>query len=153
MKILLIATFVIPWLTLFFSNKSTVKRYMPVTIFTSLLMTIIFEIAYQYKWWIIHEYLVPWGYMIDIGFAYGIFAIGTFWIFVLASHKFWIYFLANLGMDLFMAFAGMKLLDVFGVATLKNIEAWQYFLVMFGISLVIYGYHLWQRKIFIDIKD
>lgn len=51
---------------------------MPVTIFTSLLMTIIFQIAYTYKWWTIQEQIVPWGFMIDVSFAYGIFTVGTF---------------------------------------------------------------------------
>jgi hypothetical protein len=90
-KVILFIAFLFPRLSLFFISSKTIKRFMPVTIFTCLLMTIIFEIAYTYKWWVIHQYIVPWGYMIDVSFGYGIFTVGTFWIFRLASHKFVLY--------------------------------------------------------------
>jgi hypothetical protein len=56
-KIILFVTFLLPWLSLFFASKETIKTYMPVTIFTSLLMTIIFQIAYTYEWWVIYQYI------------------------------------------------------------------------------------------------
>jgi len=147
-KIILFAALILPWFTLLFTNPRTRKKYMPVTIFTSLLMTIIFQIAYTYKWWIIYEQIVPWGYMIDVSFAYGIFSVGTFWIFKWTSHKFMLYTIVNLIMDVIMAFITLPILSVLGIATYKNISPWQYFLVMFGLSFVIYGYQKWQQKIY-----
>ncbi|MFD2761625.1 hypothetical protein ACFSUO_11745 [Lentibacillus juripiscarius] len=147
-KIIMFAILILPWFTWFFTSPETRKKYMPVTIFTSLLMTIIFQIAYTYKWWIIHEQIVPWGYMIDVSFVYGIFSVGTFWIFRLTSHKFILYTAVNLIMDAFMAFVTLPLLGVLGIATYENMSPWQYFLVMFGLSFVIYGYHKWQQKIY-----
>lgn len=138
-----------PWFSLFFLDKNTIKRYMPTTIFTALLMTILFQIAYAYGWWEIHQSIVPWGYMIDASFAYGVFAVGTFWIFYLTSHRFALYVLSNLVMDALFSFTVFPLLTRIGIATLKNITAWQYFFVIFGLSFVIYGYHKWQEKIFI----
>lgn len=147
-KIILFVALILPWLTLFFTNSRTRKEYMPVTIFTSLLMTIIFQIAYTYNWWIIYEQIVPWGYMIDVSFTYGIFLIGTFWIFRWTSHKFMLYAIVNLIMDAIMAFIALPTLSVLGISTYKNISSWQYFLVMFGLSFVIYGYHKWQQGIY-----
>ncbi|GGJ77858.1 hypothetical protein [Virgibacillus salexigens] len=148
-KIILFAALVLPWFTLPLTSSQKRKKYMPVTIFTSLLMTIIFQIAYTYKWWIIHEQIVPWGYMIDVSFAYGIFAVGTFWIFRFTSHKFLLYIVVNLMLDAFMAYITLPLLGILGVATYKNISPWQYFLVMFGLSFIIYIYHKWQQKKYI----
>lgn len=147
-KLLLLLALILPWLTVVFLNKNLVRRYMPVTIFTCLLMTIVFQIAYNYKWWTIDSYIVPWGYMIDISFAYGIFAVGTFWIFVLASNNFRIFLIVNLIMDAFLCFVVLGLLERLGVTTLVNIHKWQYFIVTFILSLIIYVYHLWQEKIF-----
>ncbi|TRM10940.1 hypothetical protein FH966_03945 [Lentibacillus cibarius] len=147
-KLIMFAALILPWLTLFFTNSQTIKRYMPVTIFTSLLMTVIFQIAYTYKWWVIYKWIVPWGYMIDISFVYGIFTVGTFWIFRLTSHKFPLYIIVNLIMDAAMAFIALPFLGVLGIARYENIAPWQYFLVMFGISFIIYGYHKWQQKIY-----
>lgn len=78
-RMLLYLLLFLPWITLGLANKQTIKRYMPVTIFSSFLMTILFQVAYQYDWWTIHKYIVPWEYMIDVSFAYGVFAVGTFW--------------------------------------------------------------------------
>lgn len=147
-KVLLVALLILPWLTLFFASSKSRKMFMPVTIFTALIMTVVFQIAYTYKWWIIYEQIVPWGYMIDISFAYGIFAVGTFWIFRLTSHMFILYVIVNIIMDLFMAFITLPLLSVFGIVAYENLSPWQYFLIMFGLSFVIYGYHKWQKKIY-----
>ncbi|MCY8231749.1 hypothetical protein [Priestia endophytica] len=147
-RIILFIVFFLPWLTLFFASSKTIKRFMPVTIFTCLLMTIIFQIAYTYKWWVIHKYIVPWGYMIDVSFAYGIFAVGTFWIFRLTSHNFLLYTVVNVIMDILMSFIALPLLHVLGIAEYRSIGPWQYFLVIYGLSFVIYFYHKWQKKIF-----
>lgn len=146
-KILLILTFVLPWLALIWADKNTIKRYAPVVVFTGLIMTIIFEIAYTYNWWTIHEYFTTWGYITDTSFAYGLFMIGTFWIFYFTYRYFWLYVLVNAIFDLFMGFVGMTLLDMLSVATMHTITKWQYSIVMFCISFVIYGYQRWQETI------
>ncbi|WP_197431686.1 hypothetical protein [Lentibacillus sp. JNUCC-1] len=137
---------ILPWFTLLLSDSKTRKTYMPVTVFTTLLMTIIFQIAYTYKWWVIHKQIVPWGYMIDASFVYGLFLIGTFWIFALTSHRFLLYTIVNLAMDAVMAFGVLPLLGVLGIAEYRNISAWQYFLVIYALSFVIYAYHRWQQS-------
>ncbi|MFP7416852.1 hypothetical protein SFC65_25140 [Priestia filamentosa] len=147
-KIILFIFLILPWFTLFFASSTTIKRFMPVTVFTCFLMTIIFQIAYIYNWWVIEAYIVPWGYMTDVSFAYGIFAVGTFWIFRLTSHNFLWYTVINLIMDIVMSFIILPLLSLLGVAKYKNITFWQYALVIYGLSFVIYFYHKWQKKIF-----
>lgn len=147
-RIILFIIFLLPWLTLFFASSKTIRRFMPVTIFTCLLMTIIFQIAYTYKWWVIHKYIVPWGYMSDVSFIYGIFSVGTFWIFLLTFHKFLWYTVVNLIMDVVMSFIVLPSLSLLDIAEYKNISPWQYFLVTYGLSFVIYFYHKWQEKFF-----
>ncbi|MCP1161278.1 hypothetical protein [Bacillus infantis] len=147
-RIILFVISLLPWISLFFVSKKTIKRYMPVTIFTSFLMTIIFQIAYTYKWWVIYEYIVPWGYMIDVSFAYGVFAVGTFWIFILTSHNLKLYLIVNLIMDVVMCYITLPFLNKMGIAEYKNISPWQYLLVIYGLSLMIFVYHNWQKQIF-----
>ncbi|AVD54498.1 hypothetical protein CKF96_02945 (plasmid) [Priestia filamentosa] len=48
-KIVLFICLILPWFTLFFASSRTIKRFMPVTIFTCFLMTIIFQIAFFSK--------------------------------------------------------------------------------------------------------
>lgn len=47
-----------------------------------------------------------------------------------------------------MAFIVLPLLNVLGIATYKNILPWQYFLVIFVLSFIIYIYHKWQQRIY-----
>ncbi|MBB3110736.1 hypothetical protein FHS18_002803 [Paenibacillus phyllosphaerae] len=145
--------FLLPWVSLFLARRGSIKRYMPVVVFTCFVMTIIFMIAYRYQWWEIHEYIVPWGNQIDISFAYGIFAVGTFWIFYFTAERFWIYCLANIATDALFSFAIFPLLARTGVATLHNIKAWQYYFVILGVSLLIYGYYRWQAAAMKEPND
>ncbi|MBM7703900.1 hypothetical protein [Metabacillus iocasae] len=46
-----------PWFLLFFFDTERMKRFVPVGIFAALLLTIVFQIAQRYEWWIIHDNL------------------------------------------------------------------------------------------------
>ncbi|WP_171642680.1 hypothetical protein [Paenibacillus phytorum] len=95
-KLLLWSGFVLPWLSLFLMKKKSIYRYMPVCIFSALLVTIVYEIGYTYKLWILKDAIVPWGYVTNTAFAYGIFLVGTMWVFHFTFGRFWLYVVANL---------------------------------------------------------
>lgn len=127
---------------------------MPVTILTSLIITIICEMAYTYEWWAIHQQILPWGYITHTAFAYGIFAVGTLWIFYLTSHNFWVYMLTNLAVNSLFAFIGIHwIVEGLGIATFKNLEYWQWFIIAIFISLIIYGYQRWQEKVIVNPEN
>ncbi len=153
-KVLLWMILILPWLTLIFIKKSTIKRFMPVTILTALITTILFEIAYTYKWWILHIDILPWGYITNTAFTYGGYAIATLWIFYLTSHKFWIFIITELVVNAFWAFIGLHwIIDkALGIASF-NIRPWQWFLIEIAVVLILYAYHQWQKKIFIPSED
>ncbi|MEI3607350.1 hypothetical protein SPD48_16845 [Pseudogracilibacillus sp. SE30717A] len=153
-KVLLWMVLILPWLSLFFMKKSDIKRYMPVTILTALLTTILFEIAYTYGWWTLHIDIMPWGYITNTSFTYGGYAIATLWIFYFTSHNFWLFMLTELIVNAFWAFIGLHwIIDKFmGVATFQ-IKNWQWFLIEIVVVLILYAYHHWQRKIFVPSGD
>ena len=86
--------------------------------------------------------------MIDISFAVRNLCCGHVLDFVLAANNFRIFLIVNLIMDAFLCFVVLGLLERLGVTTLVNIHKWQYFIVTFILSLIIYVYHLWQEKFF-----
>ncbi|MDQ0858780.1 hypothetical protein [Bacillus sp. V2I10] len=71
--------------------------------------------------------------------AYGLFSVGTMWIFILTYKYFLHYITANIIMDAFLCFIGLSLLTRLGIATFK-IGFWLYFLIVFTISFIIYSY-------------
>lgn len=103
-KIILWSSLILPWLSLFFMKKESIKRYMPVAIFVSLLVTILFEVAYTFKWWVMLDKIAPWGNITNVAFTYGTFLVGTIWIFYFTYRKFWAYMVTNILIDGIFAF-------------------------------------------------
>ncbi len=148
MVYLLWMMFILPWLSLFFIKKHVLKKLMPVSIFSALLVTIIFEIGYVYKWWIIEETITPWGSITSVPLVYGIFPVGTIWIIYYTFDKgFWVYFFTNVIMDAMYSFIGLNILTFFGVYELKNMGNLGIFLLMLFLALIVYPYHKWQVTI------
>jgi len=146
-KTILWTSLFVPWLSLFFLKKNVVKRYMPVTVFTALIVTVVFEMAHALRWWEMLEWIVPWGYITNVSFVYGLFAVGTIWIFYLTYGKFWWYLALNVGIDALQAFVFHRFFEG-RIYRLVRLNELQVFLLMVGISVVIYVYQMWQEGIF-----
>ncbi|WP_309118899.1 hypothetical protein [Paenibacillus sp.] len=146
-KFLLWIALVVPWFSLFFLKKNVIKRYMPVAVFTVLIVTVVFEIAHALKWWKMLEWIVPWGYITNVSFVYGTFAVGTIWIFFFTYRNFWMYLATNAAVDALQAFVFDNLFEgrVYRLVRLNDVHV---FLLMMGISLIIYVYQKWQEGIF-----
>ncbi|KQX62961.1 hypothetical protein ASD40_29465 [Paenibacillus sp. Root444D2] len=143
---LLWSGFVLPWLSLFLMKKKSIYRYMPVCIFSVLLVTIVYEIGYTYKLWILKDAIVPWGYVTNTAFAYGIFLVGTLWVFHFTFGRFWLYVVANLLLDAFYAFVFHRIEEKLGIADLVSVKHYHILLIMVGLSLILYPYQLWQER-------
>lgn len=146
-KIMLWSFLILPWPTLLFLGKESVKRYMPVAVFVSLLVTILFEAAHSLKWWVMIDQIVPWGYITNVSFVYGIFLVGTIWIFHFTFRNFWLYITTNIVIDGLFAFVLNNFFEG-KIYRLVNFNELQVFLLMVGLSLTIYFYQRWQEQIF-----
>ncbi|MGD6832907.1 hypothetical protein ACQCT5_12135 [Sutcliffiella halmapala] len=147
-KIFLWLSLIVPWLSLFFMKKDSIKRYMPVAIFVSLLLTILYEIGYTYDWWVLKAKIVPWGHITNISFAYGLFLISTIWIFHYTYRNFILYMVTNIIVDAIFNFGVLELTERSGLNELINMPDWGIYLIMLGLALIIYIYQRWQEGIF-----
>jgi hypothetical protein len=147
-KLVLWCMFVIPWLSLIYLKKSSIKRFMPVAILASLMVTIVFEIAYVSKWWIVIEKITPWDNITSVPLVYGPFLIGTIWIFHFTfSKSFWVYILTNLLIDCVYTFVIFNVLIYMGIYKLINMSHFGILILMISIAVVIYAYQRWQDRI------
>jgi hypothetical protein len=147
-KFILFAMLILPWLTLLFINKHSMKRFMPVAILASLLVTIIFEIGYVYNWWKVQIEIAPWDEITSVPLTYGVFLVGTIWIFHFTfDRKFWIYMLTNILIDGFYAFIALNILIRFGIYKLVNMGNLGIFMLMIFLAVIIYPYQKWQDSI------
>ncbi|MBL4934222.1 hypothetical protein JK636_00460 [Clostridium sp. YIM B02515] len=147
-KIILFAMLILPWLSLFLLSKYSIKRFMPVAILGSLLVTIVFEIGYVYEWWKIQQKITPWDVITSVPLVYGIFLVGTIWVFHFAyERKFGIYIFINILVDGFYSFIALKVLISIGIYRLVNMGNLGIFLMMLTIAVIIYIYQKWQDGI------
>lgn len=148
-KIVLWIIFIGPWLSLIFMKKESIKRYMPVAIFATMLMMLYNVYSFNEKHWEIHEAIFP---ALRPLFASGIlggFPVITLWIFHFTYRKFWIYLLTNIVLDFMFAVFPVHFIlqDVLGIYKLNNISSWERWLLFVAEAVIIYGYFKWQENI------
>jgi len=151
-QMMLWAFLILPWITVFFMRRATLKRFMPVAILSALIVTIVFEIAHALHWWTMIEAIVPWGYITNVSFAYGIFVAGTLWIYAFTFGRLWLYLLTNAVIDGLQAFVFHQFFEG-RIYRLDRIEEWQVFLLMYGTAIVLYIYQLWQDGVMVNGED
>lgn len=145
-QILLWGMLILPWLSLFFLKKNIIKYYMPVSIFTALLVTIYNELSYTQKWWVKKETIFP-QVIVFVPFVYGAFLVGTLWIFYLTYKRFWLYIIANLITDgIFCFFAHNWFIKLHIVEDVKHRD-FHIFIAFTIISIIAYGYQVWQDEV------
>jgi len=137
--------FIVPWFTLLFIKRESFKKYLPVTLFTALLVTIVYEIAYTYKWFAIKETIVPWGNITNVSMAYGAFFITTIWVFYFTFKNLWLYIVANVIIDAFGAWIVKKIYEARGI-THFTISSFTIFLIFTTLALISYAFQVWYEK-------
>jgi hypothetical protein len=149
LRIVLWALLILPWLSLLLMNKEAVKRYMPVAIFGSVLVTIWNEFAYTLNWWKFKILLVPW-LVTNIAFVYGTFVAGTIWIFYFSFRKFWVFLLTNIVVDGFLAFPANYTFQRIGMYRMDNYNGWKVWFTSVGLAIVLYLYQVWQEGVMVS---
>jgi hypothetical protein len=145
-KLILWSMLLVPWFTLFFMKKKGFRRYISVSIFTSLLVTIVYEIASSYKWWKILVTIAPWGHITNVSYAYGVFFVGTLWIFYLTYDKFWVYLVTNIVVDGIDAFLIREFMQSRNIIHYENISKLNLFFVMLTLALISYIFQVWYEN-------
>ncbi|NMH69650.1 hypothetical protein HF072_12750 [Bacillus sp. RO3] len=148
-KIILWLILIIPWLSLLLLNKKDVKRFMPVGILASFIMVLYNLVAYHHQHWEINVSIIP---SLNPAFASGVlgaFLVVTIWIFTFSFGHFWKYLLVNVIADfLFTVFPFHYIFqEVLGIYKLIDISTWERWGLFVTMSVVIYGYQLWQEEV------
>lgn len=145
-KIIFWCFFLLPWLSLFFLKSSTIRRYMPVALLATVINTIVYQIAWTHHWWRYKETLFSWDKIAQVHTVYGVFLIGTIWIFFFTYRKFWIYLLVNLIIDSMYSFGFGALWRKLGITEGgKNYSPLYSVLIMLVISVILFIYQMWQE--------
>jgi hypothetical protein len=145
-KMVIWSIFIIPWISLIFLDRSAIRRYMPVALFATVLNTILAQMAWSYNWWKFKETLFSWDKIAPLFTVYGIFLVGTIWIFYFTFRKFWIYIVVNLIVDCIYSFGFRALWKKLKITTSAgNLSPIEGILIMTIISISLYIYQMWQE--------
>lgn len=146
-QLLLWCMLVLPWLSLFFIPKDSMRRFMPVSVLASLLVTIVFQYGYLYGWWSMHIHILPSDAITSAPLVYGFFPVVTLWIFHFCYDRgFTFYILVNTAMQALHCFIVIPLLVRIGLTTFYKITPLNIFVQMIGLATAIYLYQKWQDK-------
>ncbi|WP_408006417.1 hypothetical protein ACJROX_17125 [Pseudalkalibacillus sp. A8] len=147
-RLVIWSTFLIPWISLIFLNRLSIRRYMPVALLTAVLNTILAQLAWHYNWWKFKETLFAWDKIAPLFTVYSIFIVGTIWIFYFTFRKFWVYLIVNIIIDLFYGVVFVRILNKLEIRENGIISPIQNLLLMTAIAFILYLYQIWQEKIF-----
>ena len=142
-KLILWCCLIVPWFSLFFMEREAVKRYIPVAVFTALLLSILSQHAYVANWWTLKASIFPWDRITNSALAYGLFFVATMWIFKLTYGRMWLYLLTNLCIDALQAFVFNDWMIRAGLYELNRLREWHLLLIMLSVAVVIYVFQVW----------
>ena len=139
----MILLLIFPWLTFFLYGMYSFKRYLPTSIFSSLLIALISELSKSFNWWKVKKPLVP-ALATDITFVFGLFLPLDLWIFKLTYNKLWLYVIANIISDYLFAYPLTTLAEKFHIYKMKKMKRYHLFFLSLFVALLNY---LYQRFI------
>jgi hypothetical protein len=147
-QILLWSLLVLPWFALIPLNEHDVKRFFPAGLFGALVLTIIFQIAENFKWWEIKENI----FILSntTSFVYGLFLVGTIIILYFTYHHFLLYMVTNFIVDAILSFGISKWYEHLNIYELDKINPFGVYLLTIVVAVMIYGYQKWQETVMVN---
>jgi hypothetical protein len=140
-NIIRLTQFIGPWFSVVFLPKKSIDKFIPVSLFASVLVGGMCSLAIPFKWWRVEGGLKE-KILNDSSFIFGPFLVGTLWIFHFTFGNFKRYFLVNLIMDFLFSYPLNYLYQKLRLYRLVNFKP-KYILGFFmSYALIIYGFQL-----------
>lgn len=148
-RMLLIVMLILPWLTLPLLGRNAVKKFLPASLFISLLVRSESIIAKKRKWWWFYETIHSKLSGI-FPFIWGPYFVGAMWILKLTYGKPFIYMITNLIIDTLFVYPFVTFLKKSGIGSLVRLKKYQLLLSFFFKSWLLYGFQYLKEKIQTD---
>ncbi|MDR7236599.1 hypothetical protein J2Y02_001209 [Neobacillus drentensis] len=145
-KLLLILLLVLPWLSFPILGRRTIIRFLPATIFISVISKILYAIGKKRRWWSFYTKVNP---IIsgDTAFVFGPFFLSALWILKLTYGRFPLFLIVNIIVHILFDVWGLKLLKQTRIVKLVKLNPFQHFLFLQFRALLLYSVQLLIEKI------
>ena len=138
---------IVPWLTLFFMNRETNKRFMPVALLAIITSVLVVQVGEVLRWWHFNEAAYPFR---DPSYIYSMNPIITIMIFRFTYERFWLFLVVDAVSNLAFSYL---FLDYFlgsrGVLQYLKLSPFHVFLITTVTGVLLYCYQMWQEGIFV----
>ncbi|MCA1064268.1 hypothetical protein QTG56_03505 [Rossellomorea sp. AcN35-11] len=150
-KLYILILMLLSWVFLFLAGKESIKKYLPASIFMSILVYCENVIAEKKKWWMITTKLVPKANGI-LPFVIGVFLSGSVWILKLTYSNFYLYVVVNLLVDAFFTYPFYSIFKKMGVWRMVRMKQYQLSMLFFIKSILMYAFQKYISDRFFSIS-
>lgn len=135
----------ISWSTLLLYPKRAFRKFLPVTMFVTALVSILLVLSHPYKLWKVSGGI---GTRIfnDLSFTLGPFFVTNLWVFRLAYGNIWQYLGVNLVIDYLMAFPVTNLFKKINIYHLNRLKPLYFFSIIYSFAILAYGFQFYFEK-------
>ncbi|MFC0559408.1 hypothetical protein [Halalkalibacter alkalisediminis] len=136
----------LPWFTILFMKKEFIKRYTPVATFSALLVTLHGELAYTQEW-LTQNVKITDVFITFLPFTFGLFLVGTIWIFAVTFGRFWLFLFVNIVIDIVFAFGIHRFIMVpQGIVEELKHGSFEVFTAFLVMAIILYLYQMWVEE-------
>lgn len=146
-QILLWSMLLLPWLTLFFLPKESIRRWMPVALFSALTSVLAVDLGENLGWFIYGEAAYPLSTSSYVIFGLNI--VVAMWLFHFLYGRFWRYLAIDTVLNfIFIYFFHVYFLGSRGLFQEVGLTPLLNTLIVSFDGVLAYGYQMWQEEIF-----
>lgn len=147
-RLLLVAVALIPWISIPFVGKQSIKRFLPVSIFMGILLVGESLLARKKMWWMIYKKPHP-KIMGEAPLILGPYIVGSLWMLRLGYGNFLRYLILNLSIHLVFVYVLMDWFKSIGYWSLIRLKKFQLLLLFVFEAIILYVAQIifeWNKK-------
>ncbi|MBB6446676.1 hypothetical protein [Bacillus benzoevorans] len=142
-KILLLLL-IVPWLTIPFVGRESLKRFMPAAIFIALVTKIMDSFGEKRKWWKFYHGI----FFNSMDFLIlGPYMVASIWILKMTYGKFLTYFISNKILHFLFILFGLQFMGRYKIFSLKKLSNFQYWITHMLRALVLYAFQFIKESL------
>ena len=135
----------VSWSTLLLYPKREFKRFLPVTVFVTGLVSILLILSNPYRLWRVSGGLRS-KIFNDLSFTLGPFFVANLWVFRLAYGSIWQYLGINFVMDYLLAYPVSSFFKKLNIYQLERFKPLYFFSTIYSFAILAYGFQYFFRS-------
>lgn len=136
---------VFSWASLLLYPRRAFKRFLPVTLFVTAMVSILLLISKPYRLWKVTGGLGT-KLLNDLSFTFGPFFAANLWVFKLAYGNIWQYLGVNLVMDFILAYPVSAIFRKMNIYRLEKLQPLYFFSTIYSFAILAYGFQYFFRE-------